>query len=120
MVGMRSSLSEAPWGLEQVCFGENKTAGENTTAYLVELASLQEKRLVVGRGRCTLPVVGSRRGVIPVLATSGARVGVQSGHVLAKVSHDFLAHGAIAGDDLAQDWFPTASVVLRGAVSHQV
>lgn len=34
MVGMRSSLSEAPWGLEQVRFGENKTA------YLVELASL--------------------------------------------------------------------------------
>lgn len=70
MEGMRSSLNEAPWGLEQVCVGENKTA------YLVELVSLQEKRFVVGRGRCTFPVVGSRGGVIPVLATSRARVGV--------------------------------------------
>lgn len=92
--------------------------GENKTAYLVELVSLQEERLVVGRGRGTFPVVGSRGGVLPVVATSGARVGIQSGHVLAKVSNDFLAHGTIAGDDLAQDWFPPARMILRGAVPH--
>lgn len=34
MKGMRSSLSEAPWGSKQVCVGENKTA------YLIELVSL--------------------------------------------------------------------------------
>lgn len=112
--GTRSSLSEAPWGLKQV------SAGENKTAYLVELVSLQEERLVVGRGRGTFSAIGSRGGVVPVLAPSGARVGVQSGHVLAEVSHDFLAHGTIAGDDLAQDWFAPASMVLGGAVSHQI
>lgn len=112
--GTRSWLSEPPRDLEQVCVCGSKTA------YLVKLVSLQKERLVVGRGRCTFSVVGSRRGVIPVLGTSGARVGVQSGHVLAEVSYDLLAHGAIAGDDLAQDWFPPASVVLRGAVPHQV
>lgn len=40
--------------------------------------------------------------------------------MLAKVSHDFLAHGTIAGDDLAQDWFPAARMVLRGVVSGQL
>lgn len=112
--GSRSWLSEAPWGLEQVCVCESKTA------YLVKLVSLQKERLVVGRGRCTFSVIGSRGSVIPVLGTSGARVGIQPGHMLAEVSHDLLAHGAIAGDDLAQDWFPPASVILRGAVPHQV
>lgn len=114
MEDMRSSSSEAPWGSKQVCVGENKTA------YLIELVSLQKERLIVGRGRGTFSVVGSRGGLIPVLATSGARVGVQSGHVLPEVSHDFLAHRTIAGDDLAQDWFTPASMVLGGAVPHQV
>lgn len=112
--GARSTLNEAPRDLEQVCVGGNKTA------YLVELVPLQEERLVVGRGRGTLSVVGSRGCVIPVLATSGARVGVQSGHMLAEVSHDFLAHGTIAGDDLAQNWFPPAGMILCGAVANQV
>ena len=40
--------------------------------------------------------------------------------MLAEVSHDFLAHGTIAGDDLAQDWFPPAGMILCGAVAHQV
>lgn len=112
--GTRSSWSGARWGSKQLCVGENKAA------YLVELVSLQKERLVVGRGRGTFSVVGSRGGLVPVLATSGARVGVQSGHVLAEVSHDFLAHGTVAGDDLAQDWFAPASMVLSGAVPHQV
>lgn len=114
MEGTRSSMNEAPWGLVQVRVGGNKTA------YLVELVSLQEKRLIVGGGRCTFSIVGSRGRVIPVMATSGASVGVQSGHVLAEVSHNFLAHWAIAGDDLAQNWFTPARMILRGAVPHQV
>lgn len=112
--GTRCSLNEAGWDLEQVCVGESKTA------YLIVLVSLQEEGLVIGGGRGTFSVVGSRGGVAPVLAASGARVGVQSGHVLAEVSHDFLAHGTIAGDDLAQDWFASARMILRGAFSHQV
>lgn len=40
--------------------------------------------------------------------------------MLAKVANDFLAHGSVAGDDLAQDWFPATRGILGGAVPYQV